>query len=345
MTITITRQRAQDVHDLASARRGLPYAYGGAFTRNPAISTDCSGLVFQTGAWYGGRTDWPGQRYGSTESFRLGYQIVYTLGFKRLGGNLGAARAALAALPFKPVMLVGLQHGGGGEYSHTACTLMTWDRPGGPVVESRTGVDWESQGNGVFLYDGARGWSHPFFHDYWYLDAKLASTPTVNEIDAEAKRAAGWIGGRLTEEKKTADGTGVYSDFEHGRIYFNVGVRANQPVGDRAVAVPTHILDGYNQLGSSAGPLGFPVERHRTVIGLGDSQAFQRGIIYRRIGGDPVVVHGAILGRYAREGYDTGWGWPVSSEAATADGGRAQKFERATALWHPSGVTLWTPQP
>ena len=95
MTITITRQRAQDVHDLASARRGLPYAYGGAFTRNPAISTDCSGLVFQTGAWYGGRTDWPGNRFGSTESFRLGYQIVYTLGFKRLGGSLGAARAAL----------------------------------------------------------------------------------------------------------------------------------------------------------------------------------------------------------------------------------------------------------
>lgn len=130
MTMTITKARAQEVHDLARARAGLPYAYGGAFTRDPARSTDCSGLVLQTAAWYGGRTDWPGNRYGSTESFRLNHQIVFDLGFKRLpvGG--------IAALPFEPVMLVGLQHGGGGVNSHTACTLMTMDIPGGPVVES-----------------------------------------------------------------------------------------------------------------------------------------------------------------------------------------------------------------
>ena len=48
MTTTITVARAQEVHSRASARKGLRYAYGGAFTPNPRVSTDCSGLVFQT---------------------------------------------------------------------------------------------------------------------------------------------------------------------------------------------------------------------------------------------------------------------------------------------------------
>ncbi|QJD50212.1 lysin A [Mycobacterium phage Iwokeuplikedis] len=180
MTFVVTRERAQWVHDMARARNGLPYAYGGAFTNDPKRSTDCSGLVLQTAAWYGGRTDWVGNRYGSTESFRLNHKIVYDLGFKRLPAG------GVAALPFKPVMLVGLQHGGGGMYSHTACTLMTMDIPGGPVKMSDRGVDWESHGNrngvGVDLYDNARAWNDPMFHDFWYLDAKLEDGPTTSEL-------------------------------------------------------------------------------------------------------------------------------------------------------------------
>lgn len=175
-TKVITTARAQQVHDLAMARAGLPYSYGGAFTRDPRVSTDCSGLVLQTAAWYQGRDDWPGNRYGSTESFRLNHRIVFELGFKRLPAG------GLSTLGFAPVMLVGLQHGGGGVYSHTACTLMTMDKPGGPVVVSQRGVDWESQGNGVFLYDGARAWNDPLFHDFWYLDARLDFTASVPPI-------------------------------------------------------------------------------------------------------------------------------------------------------------------
>ncbi|QGJ89709.1 lysin A [Mycobacterium phage Superchunk] len=181
MTFVVTRQRAQEVHDRARARAGLRYAYGGAFTNDPRQSTDCSGLVLQTAAWYGGRTDWVGNRYGSTESFRLDHKIVYDLGFKRLppGG--------VKALGFTPVMLVGLQHGGGGVYSHTACTLMTMDIPGGPVKVSARGVDWESRGGnpGVFLYDGARAWNDPLFHDFWYLDAKLEDAPAGRDDAAQ----------------------------------------------------------------------------------------------------------------------------------------------------------------
>ncbi|WLP90264.1 gp11 domain protein [Gordonia sp. NB41Y] len=338
MTITITPARAQEVHDRARARNGLYYGYGEAFTTNPRQSTDCSGLVLQTGAWYGGRTDWSGNRYGSTESFRLDYAVVYNIGFKRLGSSLSAARAKLATLGFAPVMLVGLQHGGGGIYSHTACTLMTMDRPGGPVVQSARGVDWESQGNGVFLYDGARAWNDGLFHDYWYFDGRLQAAPVINEIDAEAKRAAAWIGARKTGELDTVAPGGKYADFVGGRVYWHPLVRAGKAAGDRAVAVPNHILEAYNKVGSSAGPLGLPTERHTVIKGVGDIQAFERGVIYRKYGADGVVVHGAILDRFAADKFEAGWGWPLTGEAPTAEGGRMQEFEKRTATWHPSGV-------
>ena len=82
------------------------------------------------------------------------------------------------------------------------------------------------------------------------------------------KRAGGWIGKRLSGELKTADGTGVYPT-SRTRVYFKVGVRANKAPGDRAIAVPTHLREGYDQLGSSAGHLGFhraPPHRHRRAI-------------------------------------------------------------------------------
>ena len=113
MTTTITKLKAREVDNWCRARRGLPYAFGGAFSTNPKDSTDCSGLVLQTGAYLMGRTDWSGNRYGSTESFRLDYKIVSDIGFKRLPAG------GVKALGWQPIMLVGLQHGGGGEYSHT----------------------------------------------------------------------------------------------------------------------------------------------------------------------------------------------------------------------------------
>ncbi|WP_016888647.1 hypothetical protein [Mycobacteroides abscessus] len=179
MTTVITKLKAREVDNFCRARRGLPYAFGGAFSTDPKRSTDCSGLVLQTGALLVGRTDWSGNRYGSTESFRLNYPIVFDIGFKRLPAG------GVKALGFQPIMLVGLQHGGGGEYSHTACTLFYADVPGGEIKQSVRGIDWESHGNrngvGVDYYDNARAWNDPLFSDFWYLDAKLetAATPAT----------------------------------------------------------------------------------------------------------------------------------------------------------------------
>lgn len=180
MTKVITKQKAREVDAFCRARAGNPYVYGGRFTLNPKDSCDCSALVLQTAAFIMGREDWHTTRYGSTESFRLDHATVYDIGFKRLGSSLPAARAKLATLGFQPIMLVGLQHGGGGVYSHTACTLFYADTPGGEIKESKRGIDWESRGGnpGVFYYDGARAWNDGLFHDFWYLDAKLETTAT-----------------------------------------------------------------------------------------------------------------------------------------------------------------------
>jgi len=169
----ITTQKAREIDAFCRARHGLPYAYGGAFTTDPKRSTDCSGLVLQTGAFIMGRTDWPGNRYGSTESFRLDHKIVYDIGFKRL------PKGGVRELGWQPIMLVGLQHGGGGPNSHTACTLFYADQPGGPIKPSTRGIDWESSGSrGVRYYHGARAWNDPLFHDFWYLDARLDMAAT-----------------------------------------------------------------------------------------------------------------------------------------------------------------------
>lgn len=336
MTYTITPQRYREFDAWARARDGNPYGYGGAFTDNPDVSTDCSGLVLQTAAFLRG-WKWQGNRYGNTESFRLDYQIVYDLGFKRLPRN-GA--------PIKPIMLVGLQHGGGGIYSHTACTMFGNDKPGGPVKQSVRGVDWESQGNGVFYYEGARAWNDPLFHDFWYLDAVLGvdvpTVPPINEIDAEYNRAKGWIGARLDkDEKPTPDGEGRYVRCANGHIYFHPKVRANAKPGDRAIAIPADIFEVWAGHGWETGPLGYPILRHDTIDGVGTIQAFQGGDIYRKFGTKGGIVHGAILSRWAAEGRENGrLGWPLDSEVIYDGKGRAQQFEHGEALWHPSSVNV-----
>ncbi|MGB3707592.1 LGFP repeat-containing protein [Gordonia sp. (in: high G+C Gram-positive bacteria)] len=334
MTLTISHAKYREVDALARARDGLYYGYGEAFTRDPKRSTDCSGLVLQTGAWMVGRTDWVGNRYGSTESFRLDYKIVYDLGFRRM------PKGGLSALPFKPIMLVGLQHGGGGIYSHTACTLFGMDKPGGEIKQSARGVDWESQGAGVFYYEGARAWNDPLFHDFWYLDAVLEqSAVVVNEIDAEAKRQT-WLGARMTGgEIRLPDGVGRMVEFEHGWVYWHPTMLPKAKVGERAIAIPRPIFDVWARQGWEKGPVGYPSGRAVTLADGTRVQSFDRGTVYRPTGTSGAIVHGAILNRYAKAGFEQGWGYPVGNEGPTSDGGREQKFSKGvTAIWHPSGV-------
>lgn len=331
MTKVLTPAKAREVDAFARARDGLYYGYGQAFNTNPKQSTDCSGLVLQTGAILAGRTDWVNNRYGSTESFRLDYAIVYEIGFKRMprGG-----------LSFVPAMKVGLQHGGGGIYSHTACTLMFLDTPGGEIKESARGVDWESQGNGVFYYEGARAWNDGLFHDFWYLDMRLGEiAPPINEINAEAARAKSWIGTRVDkDEQRAPDGEGRFVKYTNGWIYWHPKVNNDAPRGERAIAIPPDIFEVWAAQGWEKGPLGYPTRRHYTDGNVGTIQGFQGGAIYRKFGTKGGVVVGDIGKRYAALKAEKGpWRYPLGNEQFFR-GGRVQEYEGADVYWHPSKV-------
>ena len=333
MTTVLTHEKAREVDTFARARNGLYYGYGEAFTRDRRQSTDCSGLVLQTGAISAGRTDWPGNRYGSTESFRLGYDIVFKIGFKRM------PKGGLSAIGFTPVMLVGLQHGGGGVYSHTACTLMFLDKPGGPIKESARGVDWESMGDGVRYYDLARAWNDSLFHDFWYLDMRLGQPAVViNEINAEYDRAKAWIGKRLdASEVSLPDGEGRMVRCEGGVIYWHPKVNGGAPQGMRAIAVPNAVMEVWKRVAYEKGPLGYPTMRHYTDSS-GVIQAFQGGAVYRKTGTGGGVLVGRIGQRYSAEKAEKSkLGWPLGDEQFF-DGGRRQDFEHGSLYWHPSQV-------
>ncbi|AXK88806.1 Putative peptidoglycan binding domain-containing protein [Nocardia farcinica] len=146
-----TRTRMAELLAFARARHGLPYAYGGSFTRDPRDSTDCSGVVFSAAAIVHGID--PYRRYGSTETLRLARM-------NRTPAPCGLLPASsAAAIPADAPLRVGVQHGGGGPNSHTACSFF---------IDGRQ-FDFESRGwPGVLLNNGARAWNDRLFHDFWY---------------------------------------------------------------------------------------------------------------------------------------------------------------------------------
>lgn len=185
----------------------------------------------------------------------------------------------------------------------------------------------------------APGKTYPIAQTRRDVAAVLAPVPppaqVVNEIDAEAARAAAWIGKRLhVGERPCKDGVGRYADFENGSIYWH----PSMPNGE-AIAVPSRIYETWKANGWEQGMLGYP-KQHHTVLEGGEVQDFAGGVIYRQVGKDGYIVHGLIGERWANDGFETGsLGWPVGDEEATADGGRVQRFERGSFAWHPSGVT------
>lgn len=154
-------------------------------------------------------------------------------------------------------------------------------------------------------------------------------------IAAEAA-VADWLGARAHDgERESSDGRGRYALFEHGAVYWSPDVNG----GREAFAVPTRILETWRQHGGETGFLGYPVRRHTVIDGVGDIQAFEGGVLYRRYGRPGYPVRGVIGRRWASEGYETGpLGWPTSDEYDNGTGGRAQDFEYGRLEWDPSGV-------
>lgn len=155
--MAVPRSRLNALHAFAFSKHGLPYGYGGAFSRtNPAASTDCSGVVGAAAMFLaGGNTDDLYRRHGSTESWRLDADGRYA--------GLIKVRDP-RDIPADAVLRAGFQHGGGGVYSHTACTIEH--------------ANFESRGEPGVLYGSqARAWNDSLFHEFWYLPG-----PVLNDL-------------------------------------------------------------------------------------------------------------------------------------------------------------------
>lgn len=163
----------------------------------------------------------------------------------------------------------------------------------------------------------------------------LPIAPLVNMIDEQAK-VTPWLGARVTVGENTCpDGRGRWVQFEHGYIYWTPTTGARP--------IPTNLFEAWAELGWERGPLGYPVAYHTVLpisgeVTIGDVQAFEHGVLYRRHGQPGYWVHGAIGARWAREGYENSrWGWPISNETAF-EGGAVQDFEYGRITWSADGT-------
>ncbi|KXO99100.1 N-acetylmuramoyl-L-alanine amidase [Tsukamurella pseudospumae] len=161
-----------------------------------------------------------------------------------------------------------------------------------------------------------------------------AESQAESAIAGAASRADGWIGER-TDPAIIAcpDGRGRFAMYDHGRVYWTAATGAHP--------IPTRLLESYTAYEREAGPLGYPVVDH-TNLPDGQVEAFERGVLYRRTdAAEGFFVTGRIGDRWARDGYEKGpLGWPVSAQAAAADGSVHQDFQHGRMYWSPTGTTV-----
>lgn len=148
----LTRANVEFAHSIAKARDNRPYGYGGVWhPTNLARTTDCSGLVTHMLDALINGTKMAWSRHGiSTETYRIA-------GERGQRGPFGTIRVNhWRDIPRDTVLTIGLQHGGGGRFSHMACDIQ--------------GTAVESSGSYGQQYGGpARHFNHPMFHEWWYL--------------------------------------------------------------------------------------------------------------------------------------------------------------------------------
>ncbi len=123
---------------------------------------------------------------------------------------------------------------------------------------------------------------------------------------------------------------GCYQEFERGAVYWSPDTGARWVHGA--------VRGAWNRAGGVNGLLGYP----RTVeVGNGAGgvhQLFQGGTVVWSAGTGAVPVRGAIGGRWASLGGETGLlGYPLDAERGGLTGGGAlQDFARGRILWSPA---------
>lgn len=178
------------------------------------------------------------------------------------------------------------------------------------------------------------------------------SSVPANLIDAEAARAAGWIGKRLapvgaageTIIRRDGREVGRFVPYERGHIYWKTGTRQAFAVPHADPQIPGSGL--FETWGADyrweQGPLGFPILAH-SVVTNGAVQAFEGGVLFRKNGSARGwAVWGRIYDAYRANGSEQGpLGWPISAEEkVSGTDNLVQHFEHGRLIWSPSGVAV-----
>jgi hypothetical protein len=141
-------------------------------------------------------------------------------------------------------------------------------------------------------------------------------------------REAGLLGYPTSDETATSDGSGRFSHFQSGSIYWHPETGAHEIHGA--------ILSKWAALGWERGLLGYPTtDEAATPDGTGRYNHFKGGSIYWHPETGAHEVHGAIRERWAALGWETGFlGYPVTDEQELVGGqGRVSRFQRGQLEW------------
>jgi uncharacterized protein with LGFP repeats len=119
-------------------------------------------------------------------------------------------------------------------------------------------------------------------------------------------------------------GTGYFTDFQGGAIYWSSATGAREVRGD--------LLATWRAKGAQAGVLGYPVGGDEAVPG-GFRTRFQGGTLYWSAPTGARMVRGALLERYEAAGGPRVLGFPKADERAAAGGGAKVELQGGAIYW------------
>ncbi|WP_078056999.1 LGFP repeat-containing protein [Corynebacterium provencense] len=168
---------------------------------------------------------------------------------------------------------------------------------------------------------------------YWHPMVDNGVAHQVKGRIRDKWRDFGWENGRLkyptTDEITPPDGTGRFSHFEGGSIYWHPQTGPAEIEG--------RIRDRWQEVGWETGTLGYPTTDEMTPPdGIGKFNHFQNGSIYWTPDTCAQIVKGRIRDYWSSRGWEAGpHGYPIGEEY-NVEGGVQQNFQNLNIQWVPS---------
>lgn len=156
--MTVLQSSVDWVIDQAHQRLGNSYVYGGSYSPDVSQGADCSGVVgWVLEALVNTPANMSWGHNVSTESWHFDYNNNRPAAPGTVGPYGTIAVASLADVPADAALIIDIMHGGGGEDSHTNCSL------NGTLIESNGDYGSCTNGTGAYATDAS------LWTDRWVL--------------------------------------------------------------------------------------------------------------------------------------------------------------------------------